>query len=125
MEGVRLNLPEINWLVSCSIVTDRYLFLCLFKYGYQIFLCARYPSWFTVVEPGETANMKVLKKLVNASFILVFANTVLHKRAMVLIFYADFTRRVLSILSRVYYVAHHGWVRIKFFKMKGLRRLER
>ena len=27
--GVRLNLPELMWSVSCSVVTDHYLFQCL------------------------------------------------------------------------------------------------
>ena len=27
--GGRLNLPEFTWLISCSIVTDHYLFQCL------------------------------------------------------------------------------------------------
>ena len=26
---VRLDLPEITWLISCSIVTDHFLFQCL------------------------------------------------------------------------------------------------
>ena len=29
MGGVRLNLPEFTWLMSCSIVSDHYLFQCL------------------------------------------------------------------------------------------------
>ena len=29
MGGVRLNLPAFTWLISCSIVTDHYLFQCL------------------------------------------------------------------------------------------------
>ena len=41
--GVRLNLLEITWLVSCSIVTDRYLFLWLLSqiaiYSYKFSMC--------------------------------------------------------------------------------------
>ena len=38
LEGVRLHWPEFTRIVRRSIVTDHYLFLRLFKYGYQKFL---------------------------------------------------------------------------------------
>ena len=69
--GVRSNLPEITWLESYSTVTDRYLFLCLFKHGYHNFLCVRQSSRFIVVELVKAYQMKVLKRLVNGILKLV------------------------------------------------------
>ena len=43
--------------------------------------------------------MEGLTWLGNASLILVFANTVFHERAMLQIFYAEYTESVIEILS--------------------------
>ena len=37
--GVRLHLPEYSWILSCSILTDHYLFLRLFKHSYHKVKC--------------------------------------------------------------------------------------
>ena len=69
--------------------------------------------------------MKVLERLENAILRLVFANTVLHKRAMLLIVYLERTGCVLSIILYPELVwTHHGWARRKLLKTKVLRRLE-
>ena len=50
------------------------------------------------LEQRKTFKMKVLLWLENTNYKLAFANTVFHKRAMLLIFYAEYTKSVLEIL---------------------------
>ena len=72
-----------------------------------------------MVQPGEIFKMKVLRRLVNAILILVFADTILHRRAWSLIFQAELIESVLSILSYP-----DSTIRRTIFKIKVLRRLE-
>ena len=65
-------------------------------------------------------EMKALRWLENAAFRLDFANTAIHKRAMLLIFYTDYTESVLNILT--YLECAMGPEKI--FKMNVNRRLE-
>ena len=56
---------------------------------------------------------------------LVFANTVLYKSTILLIFEAEFKESVgQALVSRVYYNAHRGWNRRKIFIIKVLGCLE-
>ena len=56
---------------------------------------------------------------------LAFAKTVFHKIAILLIFYTEYTKNVLEILSYPEsYKGPHGWARRKILKLKVLRRLE-
>ena len=47
--GVRLNLPEFTWLISCSIATDHYLFQCLKAtfFGYLQVVGAGGQAWLS------------------------------------------------------------------------------
>ena len=68
---------------------------------------------------------KFLNRKENAILRLVFANTVIHKRAMLLIFYVEHTGCMLSIIMNPELVwIHHGWACRKMLKIKVLRRLE-
>ena len=70
-------------------------------------------------------KIEVLSWLENASLILAFANTLIHKKAMLLIFYVEHTGCALSIILYPELVwTHHGWACRKIFIIKVLRKLE-
>ena len=67
-------------------------------------------------------KIKALRLLQNAVLKLNFANTVFHKKAILLILVAELKERVRhSLIARVYYRALRGWARRKIFKLKVFR----
>ena len=71
-----------------------------------------------MVGPRENfSKLRFSEGLKNAILRLEFTNTIFHKRAMLLIFYAEYTASVLEILSYPEStMAHGGWAWKKFSK---------
>ena len=66
--------------------------------------------------------MEVLIWLENAILLLVFGDTASHERTMLLIFYTEYTERVLDYLSYPQStMGNYGWARRKSLKIEVLR----
>ena len=138
--GIKLRLPEFTFLVSC-VLCHRSLFipvaessvLWLFTCGrgrrtsmaIENFKCSRHSlvsSIYYRAHHGwawrKISKMKVLRRLKKAILRLAFANTVFHKRIILLISFAEFTEFRHSFVSRV----HHGWARRKRSQREGVQK---
>ena len=98
LEGVRLNLPEFTWLVSCSIFNDHYSFK---------FVITLLSGYLDVEVVGELITSLVEQKCSNAGKTINNFQCVGH-----------------SLTPSDYYKANLGWVRRKIFKINALKWLE-